>query len=92
MRACRAGACKAKARTCRTYNYWHDLRTDLRRPTSLLDFVNMVLRRFRLVLVRDVDRETGRTVRWRLRWWVRFLDDVHVRGRCNACKEEPGGP
>jgi hypothetical protein len=72
-------------RTCITYSYWHDLWTDLRWPVSWLDFANMILRRLRLILVRNVDKETGETVSWRLRWWVHYLDDVHAQGGCNAC-------
>lgn len=70
-------------RDCPTYNYWHDLKTDLRRPTSWLDVLNMVLRRFRLVLVKVID---GENVSWRLRGWRFFLDDVHEQGLCECCK------
>ena len=71
-------------RTCPTYNYWHDLRTDLRKPESWLDLANMILRRFRLVLVKHID---GDKITWRLRCWLAFLDEVHEQGRCEACRE-----
>ena len=71
-------------RDCPTYNYWHDLRTDIRKPESWLDLTNMVLRRFRLVLVKTID---GEDVSWRLRGWRSFLDEIHGQGRCGACQE-----
>jgi hypothetical protein len=74
-------------RDCPTYSYWHDLKTDLRRPTSWLDLANMILRRFRLVLVRNVDDE-GETASWRLRGWVGFLDEVHEQGRCDCVRKD----
>jgi hypothetical protein len=70
-------------RSCITYNYWHDLKTDLRKPTSLLDATNMILRRFRLVLVKQTSPE--RTT-WRFRNWLDFLDDVHRQGKCRVCQ------
>jgi len=74
-------------RNCPTYNYWHDVCTDLRKPESWLDLVNMVLRRFRLVLVKNVD---GEDVTWRLRGWLSFLDEVHERGGCERCQGNVG--
>lgn len=71
-------------RTCPTYNYWHDLVTDLRKPESWLDLANMILRRFRLVLVKNVG---GDKATWRLRPWLTFLDEVHEQGRCEACRK-----
>jgi len=42
----------------------------------------MILRRFRLVLVKTID---GNETTWRLRRWLSFLDDLHEQGRCGAC-------
>lgn len=72
-------------RTCKTYNYWDDLFTDIRRPESLLDLANMFLRRIRVVLVKNVDGD-GNIIAWRLRWWVAVLDEIHEAGNCNRCK------
>lgn len=72
-------------RTCITYNYWHDLRTDIRKPESWLDAANMVLRRLRLILVRNT--EDGDRAWWCLRGWLGFLDQIHIDGNCKACKE-----
>ena len=71
-------------RNCPTYNYWYDLRTDLRKPESWLDLINMVLRRFRLVLVKSID---GENVTWRVHGWLLFLDEVHEQGRCEWCQK-----
>lgn len=71
-------------RDCPTYSYCHDLRTDIRKPESWLDLVNMVLRRFRLVLVKSVD---GEDVSWQLRGWLPFLDEVHEQGGCERCRK-----
>lgn len=74
----------AVSRACITYSYWHDLKTDLlRRPISRLDAINIVLRRFRLVLVRNY---VGDRVWWCLRGWLGLLDEIHEQGRCEACE------
>lgn len=75
-------------RNCITYNYWHDLKTDIRLPQGRLDFVNMLLRRLRLVLVKTIieDPETGQDiVEYHIRRWVIFLDMIHEQGLCSAC-------
>jgi hypothetical protein len=70
--------------TCPTYSYWYDLKTDLRRPRSWLDLVNMILRRFRLILVKTMD---GKTTTWRLRGWLGLLDEIHEQRRCEVCRK-----
>jgi hypothetical protein len=68
---------------CPTYSYWHDLITDLRKPKSWLDLANMILRRFRLVLVREIENSDKSVMR--LRKWLDFLDEIHEQGKCNVC-------
>lgn len=70
-------------RDCITYSYWHDLKTDIRKPKSWRDVANMVLRRFRLILVKNID---GDRVWWCLRGWLGFLDQIHIEGNCKACE------
>lgn len=51
--------------------YLKDLRTDLRRPASWLDFTNQLLRRVLLILVRHEDEATGE--QWMaLYYWPSF--------------------
>lgn len=68
---------------CVTYSYWHDLKTDIRKPKSWQDAANMVLRRFRLILVKNID---GDRAWWCLRGWLGLVDQIHKEGNCKACK------
>ena len=70
-------------RDCITYNYWHDLRTDIRKPKSCLDAANMVLRRFRLILVKNSVNDGAW---WCLRGWLGMLDQIHREGNCKVCE------
>lgn len=69
-------------RTCRDAGYWQDLKTDVRFPTSWLDFVNQILRRVRVVLIKDV--QEGRTSKWRLGSWVAMCAAAHREKKCSC--------
>lgn len=61
------------------YSYLEDLRTDIRPPRSLLDALNIVLRRFLLIAVATGYRHDDGThcVRWRslrLRCWPAYYE------------------
>lgn len=78
---------------CRDLGYLIDLKTDLRRPKSRLDFLNMVLRRIRLCVVRHevksekVEGETMSTY-FQLHRWSTVVGWTHEAGNC-SCPPRP---
>ena len=74
---------------CRDDNYWRDFKTDLRKPISLLDFINQILRRFRFVLYVEMETiflvfpdETRNRVKFGFQKWSTLCKAAHKQKKC----------